>query len=180
MSRAPIGLEETKGKFHLVCYSAAVIRNFSLPALLGLDSLSDHNAVINCKAGETWFTDKQGCDIKPRIAHVHMQMVQSRHGDHWYPPIGRFNNIMTKLGEHPLFVTWSLHLTHPLVARLPPMRQSDKRRQPPQRRPAPTLQRRLVILVWDPTKLALSVTVQLTNPQPYHHLILRMALQPRL
>ena len=61
--RASIGLEEKSGKHHLADYSAAVIRDSSLPALLGLDSLSDHNAVIHCRTGEIWFMDKQGCDI---------------------------------------------------------------------------------------------------------------------
>ena len=97
--RIPIGLEDKKGKHHLADYQAAVIRNSSLPALLGLDSLAEHNAVIQCRTGEIWFTDERGCDIKPRGAHVHMQMVKSRHGNHWYLPIGRFNETMTQLGE---------------------------------------------------------------------------------
>ena len=97
--RVPIGLEDKGGKHHLSSYKAAVIRNSSLPALLGLDSLANRNAVIQCKTGEIWFTDKQGCDIKPRGNHVHLQMVKSRHGDHWYLPIGRFNDVMTRLGE---------------------------------------------------------------------------------
>ena len=42
---------------------------------------------------------QSGCDIKPRGKHVHLQMVKSRYGDHWYLPIGRFNEVMTKLGE---------------------------------------------------------------------------------
>ena len=77
MTRAPIGLEDKSGKFHLVDYSAAVIRSSSLPALLGLDSLSKHNAIINCKSGEIWFTDNPGCDLKPKGYRVHMQMVES-------------------------------------------------------------------------------------------------------
>ena len=95
----PIGLEDKSGNNYLADYNAAVIRDSSLPALLGLDSLSKQNAIINCKSGEIWFTDKQGCDIKPRGTHVHMQMVKSRHGDHWYLPIGRFKDGMTKLEE---------------------------------------------------------------------------------
>ena len=95
----PIGLEDKCGKHHLSSYKAAVIRNSSLPALLGLDSLASHNAVIQCRTGEIWFTDKQGCDIKPRGNHVHLQMVKSRHGGHWYLPTGRSNDVMTKLGE---------------------------------------------------------------------------------
>ena len=99
MIRVPIGLEDKNGRGYLADYSAAVIRNSSLPALLGLDSLSKLNTIINCKSGEIWFTDKQGCDTKPKGHHVHMQMVKSRHGDHWYLPIGRFNDGMTKLSE---------------------------------------------------------------------------------
>ena len=99
--RIPIGLEYKKGKHHLVDYKAVVIRNSSLPALLGLDSLATHNVVIQCRTGEIWFTDERGCDIKPRGDHAHMQMVKSRHGNHWYLPIGRFNEVMTKLGEAP-------------------------------------------------------------------------------
>ena len=75
-----------------------MIRNSSLPALLGMDNLSAHNAVIRCKPGELWFMVKKGCDIKPKGNKVHLQMVKHRSG-HWYIPIGRFNGVMTKLGE---------------------------------------------------------------------------------
>ena len=95
----PYRLGRQEREHHLADYQAAVIRNSSLPALLGLDSLAEHNAVIQCRTGEIWFTDERGCDIKPRGAHVHMQMVKSRHGNHWYIPIGRFNETMTQLGE---------------------------------------------------------------------------------
>ena len=42
--------------------------------------------------------DRKGCDIKPKGNHVHLQIVKHRSG-HWYIPIGRFNDVMTKLGE---------------------------------------------------------------------------------
>ena len=96
--RIPCGFEDTSGKFHLGDDIAAVIRNSSLPALLGMDSLSARNAVIRCKTGEIWLMDKKGCDIKPKGNHVHLRLVKARSG-HWYLPVGRFNNVMTKLGE---------------------------------------------------------------------------------
>ena len=42
--------------------------------------------------------DRKGCDIKPKGNHVHLQMVKHRSG-HWYIPMGRFNDVMTKIGE---------------------------------------------------------------------------------
>ena len=96
--RIPVGLEDTKGKFYLGDYNAAVIRNSNLPALLGMNSLAEHNAVIRCRTGEIWFTDSSGCDIKPKGNHVHLQMKRAASG-HWYLPVGRFNEVMTKLGE---------------------------------------------------------------------------------
>ena len=96
----PIGLEDKKGKHHLGDFKAAVIRNSNLPALLGIDSLSKQNAVIRCRTGEIWFMDSAGCDIKPKGNHVHLQMVKSKSGSgHWFLPVGRFNEVMTRLGQ---------------------------------------------------------------------------------
>ena len=59
-TRIPIGLEDKKGKHHLADYKAAVIRNSSLPALLGLDSLSDHNVVIQVELAKSGSLTSEG------------------------------------------------------------------------------------------------------------------------
>ena len=94
----PIGLQDTAGKRFLSTYRAAMVRNSNLPALLGIDSLERLNAVISCSTGEMWFMDEAGCTIKPKGDFVHLQMKKSRTG-HWYLPVGRFGDAMTKLGK---------------------------------------------------------------------------------
>ena len=80
----PIGLEDKNGKHHLGDFKPAVVRNSPLPELLGMGSLSKHNAVIRCRTGEIGFMDSVGCDVKPKGNHVHLQMVKSKSGSgHW-------------------------------------------------------------------------------------------------
>ena len=62
-----------------------------------MNSLAEHNAVIRCRTGEIWFMDKEGCDIKPKGNHVHLQMVKAKSG-HCYLPVGRFNDVTSKFG----------------------------------------------------------------------------------
>ena len=102
----PIGLHDTAGKKHLSTYKAAMVRNSNLPALLGIDSLERLNAVISCRTGEMWFMDDAGCTIKPKGDSVHLQMKKSRTG-HWYLPVGRFGEAMTKLGAGHMAATSS-------------------------------------------------------------------------
>ena len=92
----PIGLQDTKGDRFLSSYRAAVVKDSNLPALLGINSLDKMNAVIRCRTGEIWFLGEDGCDIKPKGRHVHLQMKKGRTG-HWYLPVGRFSEEMTKL-----------------------------------------------------------------------------------
>ena len=96
----PIGLEDKRPgqKNWLGMYRAAVVRNSSLPALLGIDSLKKHNAVIRCRTGEIWFLDNADVKIQPQGTYVHCQMKQARSG-HWFLPVGRFNEAMMKM-EH--------------------------------------------------------------------------------
>ena len=102
----PIGLQDAAGKKHLSTYKAAMVRNSNLPALLGIDSLERLNAVISCRTGEMWFMDDAGCNIKPKGDCVHLQMKKSRTG-HWYLPVGRFGEAMTKLGAGHMAATSS-------------------------------------------------------------------------
>ena len=57
------------------------------------------NAVIRCKAGEIFFFGEAGCDIRPQGKHVHLQMETGQTG-HWYLPVGRFGDAMSKLHDH--------------------------------------------------------------------------------
>ena len=63
-----------------------------------MDSLGRQHAFIPSRTGDSGFLGDEGCDIAPTGKHVHMQMKRARFG-HWYVPVGRFSDAMTKL-EH--------------------------------------------------------------------------------
>ena len=96
--KLPIGLQDVHVKHFLAHYHAAVVRKSNLPALLGIDSPSKHNAVIRCGTGEIWFMGEKDCDIKPKGDHVHLQMKRMKSG-HWFLPVGRYNEVMAILGK---------------------------------------------------------------------------------
>ena len=100
----PVGLEDTSGYTHLSAYRGAVVRDSNLPALLGTSGLERRSAVIRCRTGEIWSLDDEGCPIKPKGNHVHLQMKKGRTG-HWYLPVGRFGEAMNKLGQGHLAAT---------------------------------------------------------------------------
>ena len=90
-------MEDVKGRHFLTAYKAAVVRNSNLPALLGIDSLGKHNAIIKCRTGEIWFLGDEGADVKPKGEFVHCQMKRNGPNGHWWLPIGRFNDAMIKM-----------------------------------------------------------------------------------
>ena len=74
------------------------MKDSNLPASLGIKSLERLHAVIRCRAGEIWFLGGEGCEIKPKGHHVHLQMKKGFTG-RWYLPVGRFSDDTTKMGH---------------------------------------------------------------------------------
>ena len=97
----PIGLEDKNGKRYLSHYKAAVVRDSSLPALLGMDSLTKLNAVTRCRTGEIWFMKDGDCEITPKGDHVHLQMKKGALRP-LVLPVGRFSETMATLGHNHL------------------------------------------------------------------------------